>query len=67
MIDYARAAERRYRMGLVVEQAGIETEQELRDIIRIGVIAPFRLSLARDLLVEGEINQALRILEKIVR
>lgn len=50
MSDLGHAAERRYRMGLVAEQAGIASEEELVDIIMIGTRAKYRASLVSDVL-----------------
>lgn len=50
MTNPARAAERRYRMGLIAEQAGIENEQQLIDIIGVGMRAKYRASLIEDVL-----------------
>lgn len=69
MIDLGHAAERRYRMGLVAEQAGIATEEELVDIITIGMRAKHRAGLVGDALenVRVDIEHIKYILGGITR
>ncbi len=63
------AAERRYKMGLICEQAGIATEEELIDIISLGVRAKYRASLVSDALenVRIDIEHIKYILDGITR
>lgn len=69
MTDPARATERRYRMGLIAEQAGLQTEQELMDIISIGMRVKYRLSLASDVLekLRRDIESAKHMVDGITR
>ncbi len=64
-----KLAENRYRMGLVAEQAGVQTEQELIDIIGIGMRAKYRLGLVSDVLenLRVDIESAKHMVDGITR
>lgn len=69
MSDPANAAERRHRMGLICEQAGIATEDELLDIIMIGTRAKYRAGLLTDALenLRVEVEAAKHVADGIIR
>ncbi len=64
-----KLAENRYRMGLICEQAGIQSEQELMNLISIGMRAKYRLRLVDDVLenLRVDLQSAQHVVGGIIR
>ncbi len=64
-----KLAEKRYQMGVICEQAGIKDEQELMDLIGIGMRAKYRLGLVGDVLenLRVDLQSAQHVVGGIIR